>query len=135
MRFLDTNILLYSLSTDIDEAHKRARAIELLDSSDVVISVQVLQEFYVQATRPSRLDPLDHDLATAFIRKWRRFQVVETSVELLDTALDIAKRYRLSYWDAAILAAAAAANCDELMSEDLAHGSVLANVRIINPFR
>jgi predicted nucleic acid-binding protein len=56
LRFLDTNILLYSISTDPTEAAKRAIAIALLEADDVALSVQVLQEFYVQATRPTRPD-------------------------------------------------------------------------------
>ena len=66
--FLDTNILLYSISSAADEAAKRHRALALLDRDDCVISVQVLQEFYVQATRSSRSDPLSHNLAAGLIR-------------------------------------------------------------------
>ena len=63
LRFLDTNILLYSLSRDPTETRKRDRAIALIDTGNNALSVQVLQEFYVQATRPSRPDPLPHYIA------------------------------------------------------------------------
>lgn len=135
MRFLDTNVLLYSISRHAGEVEKRKRAIELIDAGDVVLSVQVLQEFYVQATRATRPDPLDHELATSFIHAWRRFPIVETTADLLEAALDLTRRHHLSFWDSAILAAASSAGCEELSTEDLAHGSRLDGVRIVDPFR
>jgi predicted nucleic acid-binding protein len=67
-RFLDTNILLYSISRDPTETTKHDRAVALIDAGDNALSVQVLQELYVQATRPTRPDPLPHDIAAALIR-------------------------------------------------------------------
>ncbi len=58
MRFVDTNVLLYSLSREPEERHKTQQANDILASKDLALSVQVLQEFYVQATRASRPDPL-----------------------------------------------------------------------------
>lgn len=87
MRFLDTNILLYSISTLPKEVPKAAIAREILRSRDLVLSVQVLQEFYVQATRPSRADPLSHDEALAFIETWKRFQIVDVTLGLFDEAV------------------------------------------------
>jgi predicted nucleic acid-binding protein len=81
--FLDTNILLYSISRDPTEAAKRRCAIDLLDRDDGALSVQVLQEFYVQATRPTRPDPLPHDIAAGLIRTWTRFQVREIDLSIL----------------------------------------------------
>jgi predicted nucleic acid-binding protein len=109
----DTNILLHSISRDLAEAEKWRRAIELLDRDDGSLSVQVLQEFYVQATRPTRHDPLPHDIAAGLIRTWTRFQVQETNLAILFAALEIKERYGFSYWDSVIIAAAvrsAAAN-------------------------
>ncbi|HUZ44909.1 MAG TPA: hypothetical protein VMU63_10940, partial [Acidimicrobiales bacterium] len=63
MRFVDTNVLLYSVSTDPDEASKKHKALELLQDRSLRLSVQVLQEFYVQATRQTRLDRLSHTQA------------------------------------------------------------------------
>ena len=76
--FLDTNVLLYSISNAADETKKRDRALDLMDRDDCVLSVQVLQEFYVQATRASRPDPLPHDIAVGLIRTWLRFQIRTT---------------------------------------------------------
>ncbi|MGO1080585.1 PIN domain-containing protein [Inquilinus sp. CA228] len=133
--FLDTNILLYSVSNAAEESKKRDRAQALLDRDDCVLSVQVLQEFYVQATRASRPDPLPHDIATGLIGTWLRFDIQENTVLILEAALEIKARHRFSFWDSAIIAAARAAGCRELFSEDLSHGRTIDGVTIINPFR
>jgi predicted nucleic acid-binding protein len=134
-RFLDTNILLYSISRDPAEARKRDIAIALLDADDVVLSVQVLQEFYVQATRASRPDALPHDIAVGLIRTWLRFKVQDITLPIMLDALEIKIAHGLYYWDAAIVAAARALGCCELMSEDMTHGREVEGVRIVNPFR
>jgi predicted nucleic acid-binding protein len=135
LRFLDTNIFLYSISRDPAETAKRERAIALIDADDNALSVQVLQEFYVQATRPSRPDALPHDIAAALIRTWLRFRVQEITLPILTRALEIKAAHQLSYWDAAIVAAASALGCPELHSEDMAHGRAIEGVTVINPFR
>ena len=134
-RFLDTNVLLYSISTDPKEREKRARAIDLLDQDDCSLSVQVLQEFYVQATRPTRPQPISHSLACAMMKTWLRFQIQQMTLPLLFHALDIKGRYGFSYWDCAIIAAAHAQGCKELYSEDLSEGQIVEGVQIVNPFR
>ncbi len=132
--FLDTNVLLYSISRDFGEAAKRERAIALLDRDDCRLSAQVLQEFYVQATRATRPDALPHDIAAGLVRSWMRFEIQDTTPALIDAALDIKARYGFSYWDAAIVAAAVALGCGDLCSEDLSHGQIVDGVRIVNPF-
>lgn len=133
--FIDTNILLYSISTASGEAGKRALAIDLLDREGGALSVQVLQEFYVQATRASRDDRLPHAIAAGFIETWLRFAVQENTVEVMRHALSIKAAHGLSYWDSAIVAAACAQGCQEILTEDLSHGRQLEGVRIVNPFR
>jgi predicted nucleic acid-binding protein len=135
MRFVDTNILLYSISTQTSEVVKAAKAQAVLSHSDLVLSVQVLQEFYVQSTRISRPDPLTHDEARAFIRTWRRFVIQDITLEVLDHALAIKSRYQLSYWDSAIIAAAKIANCTEVLSEDMNDGQDYGGVTVVNPFK
>jgi predicted nucleic acid-binding protein len=132
--FLDTNILLYSISSDPDEAGKRQRALALLDR-DVRLSVQVLQEFYVQATRASRPDALPHEIAAGLVRAWQRFETQEMTLAIVNAALDIKARYGFSYWDASIIAAALAQDCGELFSEDLSDGQLVGSLRVVNPFR
>lgn len=135
MRFVDTNILLYAISDAADEEDKSAIAQKLLEASDLALSVQVLQEFYVQSTRPTRIKRLSHQEAQGLIESWLRFPVQEMTVDVLRTALESSQRFRLSYWDAAILEAARALKCDEVLSEDLNAGQDYDGVRVVNPFR
>ena len=135
LHFLDTNILLYSISSDSTEAAKRDCAIALLDRDGGALSVQVLQEFYVQATRPTRADPLLHEIAAGLIDSWLRFAVQDVNTAILKLALEIKSRYGFSYWDSAIIASARALGCRELYSEDMTHGREVEGTVIINPFR
>ena len=135
IRFIDTLVLLYSISRDPSEAQKRDIAIALLDNEDIALSVQVLQEFYVQATRATRPDALPHDIAIGLLRTWLRFKVQEITVPIIMSALEIKAIYKMSYWDAAIVAAARALGCRELLSEDFSHGREVEGIIINNPFR
>jgi predicted nucleic acid-binding protein len=135
MRFVDTNILLYAISSAEGESVKAARAAALLDDRDLALSVQVLQEFYVQATRPSRVASLPHDTAVAFVATLERFPIQDVTLAVVHAALQAAKRWRLAYWDAAIVESARALECDEILSEDLQHGMNFDGVRVVNPFR
>jgi predicted nucleic acid-binding protein len=135
MRFIDTNILLYAISTEPSEAAKSATARIILSKRDLALSVQVLQEFYVQATRSSRPDPLTHEEALGFIHSWRRFFTHDITLAVLYDALAIKARYQLSYWDSAIIAAAKSAGCREVLSEDMSDGQDYGGVRVTNPFK
>jgi predicted nucleic acid-binding protein len=132
--FIDTNILVYSI--DRDETVKRKRARELLKSlgkgSLVFLSTQVLQEFYVAATRKLGMDPL---LAKDMLREWRRFNVVTVTPEIIEEAVDISILNQLSFWDGAVLAAARASGCEVVYTEDLNDGQLIGGIRMINPFR
>lgn len=77
--FLDTNILLCSLDLNAGEGTRHDVALGYLARRDVVLSVQVLQEFYVQATHARRARPVSHDDAVGLIRAWSRFEVVDNS--------------------------------------------------------
>jgi len=134
VRFVDTNVLLYTISRDPEEREKAALANELLSSRDVGLSVQVLQEFYVQATRESRADRLTHEQAAALVDSFRRFPVQETTVGMTLAAISTRHRFGISYWDAAILEAARALGCEVVISEDLSDGQDYAGVRVENPF-
>ena len=135
LRFIETNILLYSISTDPAEARKRDVARALLEHDDLGLSVQVLQEFYVQATRAPRTDAVSHNIATGLLRTWLRFTVQETTLAVVLGAFDIKATHRLSYWDAAIIAAARALGCREVLTEDLTHGREIDGLLVQNPFR
>jgi predicted nucleic acid-binding protein len=134
MRFVDTNILLYSLSTDRDELEKAEIAAELLNHPDLGLSVQVLQEFYVQATHPGRRDALSSDDAVALITTWLRYPVHDITVELMRCAAVASRRWRISYWDAAIVEAARALGCSQVVTEDLNSGQDFDGVVVFNPF-
>ncbi len=133
--FLDTNILLYYISQNPAESLKRDRAIALLDDDAGALSIQVLQEFYVQATRTSRADAISHELAAGLIEAWSRFRIQDMTFPVLQTALRIRQARQLSFWDSAIIAAALALGCDRVYTEDLTHGEVVDGVAIVDPFR
>jgi predicted nucleic acid-binding protein len=135
MRFVDTNVLLYSASTVREERPKRNIARALLESDDLALSVQVLQEFYVQSTRTGKADRLSHEEAVSLIEAFIRFPVQEMTRSLLRASLAAKKRHRISYWDAAILEAARSLGCETVLSEDLTDGADYGGVKVENPFR
>lgn len=123
------------MSTGPAEAEKTARARELLEAEDLALSVQVLQEFYVQATRPSRTGRLSHEQASKLVEAFLRYPVLDVSAELMRAAFDTADRFGISYWDAAIVEAARQLGCKTLLSEDLADGQSYGGVSVENPFQ
>jgi predicted nucleic acid-binding protein len=135
VRFVDTNILLYAVSRDPQDAHKAERARGILAERDLTLSVQVLQEFYVQATRESRPDPLGHEQTAKLVESFLRFPVADTTTQVMLAALATRDRFRISYWDAAILEAARALGCEVVLSEDLSDGQDYGGVSVQNPFR
>lgn len=134
MRFVDTNILLYAISRDSEEQGKAERAREILATRDLALSVQVLQEFYVQATRESWPDPLAHGQAQKLVESFMRFPLADVTPQIALAAIASHDRHRISYWDAAILEAARALGCDTVLSEDLSDGQDYAGVTVRNPF-
>ena len=135
MQFVDTNILLYAISQDPAEQDKAKSANEILSDRDLALSAQVLQEFYVQATRASRPDPITHRQAVRLIESFRRFPIQDITTPIVMAALDTRERFQLSSWDSAIIEASRAAGCTEVLSEDMADGQDYAGVRVTNPFR
>lgn len=135
MRFVDTNVLLYAVSPLPEEADKRHRARELLEQPDLVISVQVLQEFYHQAIRPTGSAQLTPEDALDFLEPILELPVQPLTADLFLDAVVISRRFQLSYWDGAILAAARALGCDAVYSEDLSTQQDYGGLHVINPFR
>jgi predicted nucleic acid-binding protein len=135
VRFVDTNILLYAVSRDREELHKAELARGLLTEKDLALSVQVLQEFYVQATRESRPDRLTHEQAAKLVESFLRFTLVDVTRQIMLAAMATRRRFLISYWDAAILEAARSLDCGVVLSEDLSDGQDYAGVRVENPFR
>ena len=132
--FVDTNVFVYALDTD--EPRKRAIALEVLSNpaDAFVTSAQVLAELYVTVTRKLRR-PLPAADAAKRIAELSNLPVVSDDVALVRAAVALSEGARLSYWDAAVVVAAASAGCRRLVSDDLQHGMDLAGVRIENPFR
>ncbi len=134
MRFVDTNVLLYAASLEPRDAAKQRVALDLLDEDDLAVSVQVFQEFYSQATRLSRPSPLTHSQALEFLVRLRTLRIHPVTLGVFQSAVQISQRFQLSYWDAAILAAARDLGCDALYSEDMNPRQDYDGLRVINPF-
>ncbi|MFT4028942.1 MAG: PIN domain-containing protein [Protaetiibacter sp.] len=132
--FVDTNILVYAFDADERSKQQAAQSL-LLDAPDrLVVSTQVLHEFYVTVTRRFRR-LLEPDQAAAEVERFSRLPVVVTDVPLIRAAIVTSRAYPISYWDALIVEAAVAAGCDRILTEDLGDGDVIRGVRIENPFR
>ena len=131
--FLDTNILVYAVSSAPSDAAKSAKALDLVRRSDFGLSAQVLQEFYVTVTRKIR-KPLAPELAVALMDEYRVFPTVPTDYPLIVAAVELSLRYGISYWDGAIVAAAEALEAPILYTEDLSHEQRYGPVRAVNPF-
>jgi predicted nucleic acid-binding protein len=134
VRFVDTNVLLYAVSREPQEQGKAETANEILAGRDLAVSSQVLQEFYVQATRADRADALSHDHAAGLVESFLRFAVQPITAAVVLRALATRVRFAISYWDAAILEASRALGCEVVLSEDLSDGQDYGGVRVVNPF-
>ena len=131
--FFDTNVLVYAaVGTGKDEP-KRKRALELIDSENFGTSAQVLQEFYVTVVKKAAR-PLSAALALEWIEQWAAFPCQTIDHQLVRIAIEQSQRYAISYWDAAILAAAEALGAQTVYSEDLNDGQRYGSLRVVNPF-
>jgi predicted nucleic acid-binding protein len=134
--FVDTNVLVYSRDASAGEKHRTAKAwmSHLWASRHGRLSSQVLQEFYVTVTE--RLDPgLDRDSARRDVRSLLAWRPIVIDARVLEGAWGLQDRHRLSWGDSLIAAAAQAADCAYLLTEDLQHDLVLGSVRVVSPFR
>lgn len=131
--FLDTNILVYAAAGREHEEAKRQRALTLIETESFGISAQVLQEFYVTVVRKIQ-KPLAAEKALEWIELLATFPCLSIDVPIVKIAIELSERYRISYWDGAIIASAAALGANRLYSEDLNHGQIYDGVRVLNPF-
>ena len=136
MRFVDTNIAIYSVSTHPEDDRKQRIAEALLakEADNLAVSIQVLGEFYTQATRPSRPGSLSHEEAMAAIEDLRRFHVEPLTAVTFEKAMQYRELFHLSYWDCLILAAAKQSGCDAVYSEDMSASQDYDGIRVISPF-
>lgn len=133
--FLDSNVLVYSVDESPAEKAKHERAVELLSAQpeNLVVSTQVLQEFYVVTTRKLK-QPLSEERAARAVRGITKLDVVGIDVPLVLAAVDTSRTVQMSLWDALIIEAASRAGCERVLSEDLNASQVIHGVRIENPF-
>ena len=132
--FVDTNVLVYA--HDADAGMKRQRAVdtlrELWETDTGTISVQVLQEFYVNVTR-KLVTPVARSTAREVVSAYGAWVREPTTAETVLRATDITELAQISFWDALIIAAAEQAGAAEVLSEDLNDGQTIAGIRIVNP--
>lgn len=131
--FIDTNVLVYS--DDPRDPVKQTKALDLIKDHlrrrTGVVSLQVLQEYFVSATRKLKLDA---ELAKRRVEVFARFHVAEPTVGDILAAIDLHRLHRFSYWDALVIRCASQSGCSVLMTEDMQHGLEIDGVRIVNPF-
>jgi predicted nucleic acid-binding protein len=132
--FLDSNVLLYAVSTVPSEFGKAAVARQILDQMDWAWSAQVAAEFINVSTSAKRTDRMSLTDAESWIDTWSAFPCVSVDLPLIRDAIQLATRYQISYFDARVVAAARRAGCSVMYSEDLNHGQNYAGVLVTNPF-
>jgi predicted nucleic acid-binding protein len=132
--FFDTNVLVYLFDRSAAAKQKRARALLAELAPAIVISTQVLQEFYVTTTA-KLTPPLSPEDAESQVRNFSAFDVVAIDVALVRSAISLSREHKLSLWDALIVESARARGCTRLLTEDLQHGREFGRLRVENPFR
>jgi len=134
--FLDTNVLVYLF--DAGSPRKQARAQDLLKSraaaGEVLLSTQILQEFYVAATR-KLATPLDEATAYATVKELTALPIVEIDAGMVLAAIQRSQLRKLSFWDALVIQSAIEGGASILYTEDLQDGAVIDGLKIVNPFR
>jgi predicted nucleic acid-binding protein len=131
--FADTNLFLYAASKAPEDVSKREIARRVIASEDIGISAQVLQEFIAVAFSKKRLG-ITSDETRETLSVLLEYPVVPISGDLVREAFDLCSRFQISYWDAAIIAAAHELSSKVIYSEDLNHGQDYGGVRVVNPF-
>ena len=133
--FVDTNVLVYAHDVDAGARHAVASRLvaELWEAREAVISTQVLQEFYVNATRKIPA-PLSRSTAREIVRTYAAWQIEPISAPDILLAAELEEQHKLSFWDALIVAAALKGGASRILTEDLSPGRSIAGVRIENPF-
>lgn len=131
--FFDTNILVYA--EDASEPVEQRKAIELFEDHrrgrTGVVSLQVLQEYFVTVTRKQKLDP---QVARRKVELLSRLDVAEPGLNDILAAIDLHRLHGLSYWDALVVQMAKRSGCRIILSEDMQTGRAIEGVKIVNPF-
>ncbi|MBV9079021.1 MAG: PIN domain-containing protein, partial [Methylobacteriaceae bacterium] len=130
---VDTNVVVYAASRLAEDRPKTEIARSLLLQPGIGLSAQVLQEFIVVTTRKVR-SPWSLDQALDWVETLEDYPCLPVDGALVRYGAELALRHQISYWDAAILAAAHRLNASTLYTEDLSHGQAYGSVRVVNPF-
>jgi predicted nucleic acid-binding protein len=135
LQFIDTNILIYAHDRSAGDKHVRAQDLihGLWQSGEGCLSIQVLQEFYVNVTQKVA-KPLAPAVASRLVSDLGVWRVHRPGVEDILDAIRLQQRYQLSFWDAMIVASAIQLRCQSIWSEDLNPGQDYGGVRVVNPF-
>ncbi len=132
--FVDTNVLIYAHDVDAKTKHETAKTVlhELWNNRTGVLSMQVLQEFYVNATRkiPRPLSKAKARLVVSSYAVW----CIDSITADISTAFRIEDEYTIGFWDAMIVASALKSGAGQILSEDLNAGQTIAGIVIVNPF-
>jgi len=131
--FVDTNVLIYAAAGRDDAPAKYARANDIVQHEAIGLSSQVLQEFFVNVVHKPAT-PLGVRAAFGWIERLAAFPCIAIDASLVMIAIGVSERYRISYWDAAIIAAAERLGAPVVYSEDFNHGQSYGSVRVLNPF-
>jgi predicted nucleic acid-binding protein len=131
---MDTNILVYAVSTGAEYHLKSVTARSLLLTERWCWSTQVALEFYSVTTRQRNGPILTCEKARTFLRNWMRFPMVSMTPQRLVASVELKEKADLSIWDAAIIVAAQASNATVIYTEDLNNRQRFGTVEILNPF-
>lgn len=134
--FVDTNVIVYAYDKDAGEKHRVAAEImkELWRSGLGTISTQILQEFFATLTKKIS-KPMEISVVRETIRRLSRWDVLLIDVDIVLRATELQERYKYSFWDSLIIAAAIAGGAHTILSEDLADGQTIQGLTIKNPFK
>jgi predicted nucleic acid-binding protein len=132
--FLDTNILIYAAAGKKDDLPKHLRSVGIIRDNDVVLSTQVVGEF-LHVSRKKYLKVMGVAQINSWADQLLKFQSVDIDQPIIKASLFVAERYRISFWDAALVAAAERLSAKTLYTEDLNHGQKYGSVTVINPFK
>ena len=132
--FIDTNVLIYAHDVDAQDKHMAAKRVllELWEERSGVLSMQVLQEFYINVTRKIAR-PISKESARQVVSNYSIWCVDTTPAEI-STAFRIEDESRIGFWDALIVASALKSGANRILTEDLNAGQKIAGIRIENPF-
>ena len=133
--FVDTNVFVYLFDADDPTRQDIARSLidRLAKEATIVVSTQVLQEFYVSVTR-KLAEPLPSQPAMEATRGLSTYRVVQLDPSMIFAAIALHEKEKTSFWDGLIVRAALESGCELLMSEDMQHGRRFEGLKIDNPF-